>query len=573
MELYAKGQLSFLILNCLLERDFYGLDIISGIYDKSNGNIQLKKPSVYSNLTRMEKQGLVSSYLKSSDLGPNRKYYSITEEGRNYYNDLKNYFERNNIDVFRDFKDDDNSIKNKSSQNSPVFNNNSEDFINQSIKKDDKVDNSEEDDFFDFSSIDDNEYNSIQNIESEHENKKDDTKTYVSKEKESYSFLKDIKQMNEESFLNNENETKQKEIINNQAEQDPILEIKKDDAVFLTKDNVSEYNKRLYDISKEINKYKKKRSFAEDQISMTVDSPLSESIEKTKANIEDFKNSIIETKNKFLSERISQDKFFERNYKDKLESVNKSSNNQNELKEDDAKFITQRVDTNNVERAKKIEPPRLKILVDQSKEGKLPAPKRDTSIDPSHKEILSRLYSKTKDMQSYENRSDSIYDYADLKDFYKNQNISFNVYKKSSEKTEHNTNKLLLLLSLMVFSISSLVSLICFFILMSTNKLNYNTNFLYILLPALTIIDIVYKFYNFKKYKGWLPSQMMPQWQIWTYFILSVGCVIGLNFIFGLNTYNFELYATTLILPILILFIIFIVRYYLKRFIIIKFWR
>ena len=36
MELYAKGQLSFLILNCLQERDFYGLDFISEIYKKSN---------------------------------------------------------------------------------------------------------------------------------------------------------------------------------------------------------------------------------------------------------------------------------------------------------------------------------------------------------------------------------------------------------------------------------------------------------------------------------------------------------------------------------------------------------
>ena len=57
MDLYAKGQLSFLILNCLLERDFYGLDFISEIYNRSNGRINLKKPSVYSNRTRMEKQG------------------------------------------------------------------------------------------------------------------------------------------------------------------------------------------------------------------------------------------------------------------------------------------------------------------------------------------------------------------------------------------------------------------------------------------------------------------------------------------------------------------------------------
>ena len=63
MEIFAKGQLSYMILNCLLERDFYGLDFISEINKKSNGRIELKKPSVYSNLTRMEKQGLVSSYM------------------------------------------------------------------------------------------------------------------------------------------------------------------------------------------------------------------------------------------------------------------------------------------------------------------------------------------------------------------------------------------------------------------------------------------------------------------------------------------------------------------------------
>ena len=42
MDLYAKGQLSFLILNCLLERDFYGLDFITEINNKSNGRILLK---------------------------------------------------------------------------------------------------------------------------------------------------------------------------------------------------------------------------------------------------------------------------------------------------------------------------------------------------------------------------------------------------------------------------------------------------------------------------------------------------------------------------------------------------
>ena len=170
MDLYAKGQLSFLILNCLLERDFYGLDFISEIYKKSNGRIELKKPSVYSNLTRMEKQGYVSSYLKSSDLGPNRKYYSITEKGRIFYQDLKDYFDRNNIDVFRDFSETgfkaDIKIVNTNSNNMSMFdkdislsdvndstNELSSDNINEynDVEKEDESDNS---DYFDFSGVD-----------------------------------------------------------------------------------------------------------------------------------------------------------------------------------------------------------------------------------------------------------------------------------------------------------------------------------------------------------------------------------------------------------------------------------
>ena len=141
MELYAKGQLSFLILNCLLERDFYGLDIISEIKTKTGGNIDLKKPSVYSNLTRMEKQGQVSSYMQSSDLGPNRRYYSITEKGRQTYRELKEEFERNHIDVFKDFRGDNDPIELVDPSKSPVFRMESEE---------EAVDTSG---FFDFSSL------------------------------------------------------------------------------------------------------------------------------------------------------------------------------------------------------------------------------------------------------------------------------------------------------------------------------------------------------------------------------------------------------------------------------------
>lgn len=643
MELYAKGQLSFLILNCLLERDFYGLDVISEIYNRSNGNISLKKPSVYSNLTRMEKQSYVSSYLKNSDLGPNRKYYSITEKGRNLYNELKAYFDRNNIDVFRDFVgDEDVSIKN----NTTVSNLNNLQHLyidkeqNLSQNSGNYIIEDEEDtnEFFDFSSIENNSEKSnneliyenqttanyqenidekqnlqiderqqyfeenmvdtdnlkvdnIENYDSFNNAKNqmlEDNKIVDNNEKNDYNNINDIKQESEPPYnpynnvinINetvNENDTiisEEENLKSNNLEQD----IKKDDAVFLSTVEVNEYNKRIYDISKDINKLKRRKSFAEDQIAIDIDSPLSASQERTRTNIKDFKDSFIEQKYNYVNEKVNIQNKKLNNYKSTLNALNEKSfknvdeidaNNNVEMR-DDAVYITGHMEK---EYARKIDPPRMKLISENSKDVRLPAPKRDVSIDPSHKEILSKLYSRTKDNLSEEIRDDALYDYNDLKDYYKAQNISFNAYKKPAEKREHNTNKLYLYNSIISFVLSCVFSTIIFLLLNGTNQINQNCNFLYILLPALLLIDIGYKFYNYKKYKSWLPSQMLPQCQIWLYSGLVCACIIALNFICGLNTTNFTLYSTTLILPLVMVIILGPIRYYMKRFIIVKYWK
>lgn len=634
MDLYAKGQLSFLILNCLLERDFYGLDFISEIYKKSNGRIELKKPSVYSNLTRMEKQGYVSSYLKSSDLGPNRKYYSITEKGRTFYQDLKDYFDRNNIDVFRDFSETgfktDIKIVNSNSSNISMFDkdislsdlndstnelssNNANEYNNE--EKEDEEDESDSDDYFDFSGVDEEEKEDSkaskvstlsQTTTEENKNKvvyedKVNTNTYSIK---SLFTSTDINSNQKNEFVDKVNEEDNKiEKTNdnnfNKVEENIALpqnteekeiqeekkESKKDDAVFLNSKDVEEYNRRLYDISKDINKYKRKKSFAEDQIAISVDdpTPISESNARMKSNIEEFKNSILDTKGKYNSSNNGYDYAkqmsyrFNRNTQSYQDVVSNKSNNQSEtVVKDDGKFITNRLDSSQIEHARKIEPPKLKLVNEASRERdnyKMPPPKRDTSIDPSHKEILSRLYSKTKNSASEEVRADALYDYGDLKEFYKDQNISFNVYKKPAEKTEHNTNKLYLIVSLVCFFTASILSAVLYAIFANTSNLNANTNFLYILLPALLIVDICVKFYNYKKYQGWMPNPMLQQWKMWLITFIAIALVVGINFICGLSPARFSEFATTTILLILMILVVLPFRYYLKRFLLIKYWK
>ena len=325
MELYAKGQLSYLILNCLLERDFYGLDIITEINSKSGGKVNLKKPSVYSNLTRMEKQGYVSSYLKSSELGPNRKYYSITESGRAFYNEIEQYFTRNNIDMFSEFEDAD--IKEL-----PTSNTEGRDEIlvngNNALQNQNTVlntcdtnesmefeDTSEDSDFFDFSSVNEKQEDHVdadfnfddQNLdpteqtleESEQEDEFILNESNAIYDDKDLSLVQQSPLENEETIVeervnekiddevvlydNSNIEVNDKQqnnyaysiknaLLNTENDEESIKE--KDDAVFLNKQEVASYNQRLYDISKDINSYKKKKSFAEDQISIAAEAPL-----------------------------------------------------------------------------------------------------------------------------------------------------------------------------------------------------------------------------------------------------------------------------------------------------------
>ena len=169
------------------------------------------------------------------------------------------------------------------------------------------------------------------------------------------------------------------------------ISVKQDDAVFLPNENVDEYNKRLFDISKDINKIKRKRSFAEDQISIAATEPLPIANEKKKANIEEFKNSLLENKNRYTYNNIN----FET--RSNLNSLVTKSEEKKPLKEekkevkDDAVLVTGHLTPDDVGQAKKIAPPRIKIVSENTKDTRLPAPKRDTNVDPSHREILNRL--------------------------------------------------------------------------------------------------------------------------------------------------------------------------------------
>ncbi len=80
-----RGNIDTIILSILLQADNYGYNIIKHIYKKSGNTFELKEPTLYSSLRRLESQQLVQSYWGEETQGGRRKYYRITQTGKEMY--------------------------------------------------------------------------------------------------------------------------------------------------------------------------------------------------------------------------------------------------------------------------------------------------------------------------------------------------------------------------------------------------------------------------------------------------------------------------------------------------------
>lgn len=90
-----RGNVTTIILGCLFQGDKYGYEIMKEIEDKSNSQYVLKQATLYNQLKRLEKQGLVSSYDGDPDDtgGGKRKYYTLTQEGKAFLKKEKSEYE------------------------------------------------------------------------------------------------------------------------------------------------------------------------------------------------------------------------------------------------------------------------------------------------------------------------------------------------------------------------------------------------------------------------------------------------------------------------------------------------
>lgn len=89
-----RGHTDTIILAQLMTNDSYGYKINRAIETKSGGEYELKEATLYTAFRRLEQMGCIRSYWGDETTGARRRYYSITEYGRETYWGLRNDWEK-----------------------------------------------------------------------------------------------------------------------------------------------------------------------------------------------------------------------------------------------------------------------------------------------------------------------------------------------------------------------------------------------------------------------------------------------------------------------------------------------
>lgn len=77
---FKKGILELCVLVLLSRKDYYGYELVQTI----SKSIDISEGTVYPILRRLTEEQYFTTYIRESSEGPARKYYRITDKGREY---------------------------------------------------------------------------------------------------------------------------------------------------------------------------------------------------------------------------------------------------------------------------------------------------------------------------------------------------------------------------------------------------------------------------------------------------------------------------------------------------------
>lgn len=99
-----KGILESCILKIIGKSETYGYEIVTQL--QKQGFTDAKEGTLYPLLLRMEKKNLITATFKPSPLGPKRKYYHLTEEGKEYIAGFYDLWKEITVSVENIFKEE-----------------------------------------------------------------------------------------------------------------------------------------------------------------------------------------------------------------------------------------------------------------------------------------------------------------------------------------------------------------------------------------------------------------------------------------------------------------------------------
>lgn len=82
-----KGFLEGAILEIIRREETYGYEISKILLE--NGFGEISEGTIYPVILRLQKNKYVKGVLRESSIGPKRKYYSLTEEGKEYLREFR----------------------------------------------------------------------------------------------------------------------------------------------------------------------------------------------------------------------------------------------------------------------------------------------------------------------------------------------------------------------------------------------------------------------------------------------------------------------------------------------------
>ena len=83
---FKKGALEMCVLSQLVGGDKYG-------YEQISGEMSIASGTLYPILRRLKAEDYVTTYLQESESGPARKYYQLTDKGRQYQTEIRSEWE------------------------------------------------------------------------------------------------------------------------------------------------------------------------------------------------------------------------------------------------------------------------------------------------------------------------------------------------------------------------------------------------------------------------------------------------------------------------------------------------